>query len=374
MTTTTATPTTATPTTARPEGQTILPATDELPRHSEASAVQLADGSVLLLWCEFAGPSDNHGSRIAGLLSRDGGETWDAASRRIVVENTAGLNVMSPAIRRLAGGDLGMVYSHRESTRSASRLFVRSADEGQTWSAPVRLPQEEPYQTGCHDRLTVLAGGRLVAPLHCTEDWDAHHLAVRAAWSDDEGASWRLSAPLALPNVSDSGESGCIEPDVAQRADGSLLMAIRTAMGTIFRAESHDGGETWTGLRSMEVIAPVAPSLLRRVPGSDDLLLIWNWHYDWRERLGGTRRPLACAISQDGGESWPPSRRKVLEDDPALTYAYPSCLFLDGAALVTYHVTPERTGTAGQGQAASTPFAHTRSLRAMRLPMEWIYA
>src|SRR5262245_59613637 len=97
----------------RPVGRTILAATPELPRHSEASAVQLAGGSVLLLWCEFAGPSDNHGSHIAALHSTDGGETW--GGRRIVVENTAGLNVMSPAIRRLAGGDLGMVYSHRES-------------------------------------------------------------------------------------------------------------------------------------------------------------------------------------------------------------------------------------------------------------------
>jgi hypothetical protein len=348
----------------RPVGRTILQATTELPRHSEASAVQLADGSLLLLWCEFAGPSDNHGSRIAGLTSTDGGQTW--GDRRIVVENTAGLNVMSPAVRRLASGDLGIVYSHRDSTKRASRCFVRSGDEGQTWSAPLRLPQVEPYQTGCHDRLTVLEGGRLVAPLHCTEDWDAHHLVVRTAWSDDEGTSWRLSAPLALPRVSDSGESGCIEPDVAQRADGSLLLAMRTAMGTVFRAESHDGGETWTGLRSMEVVAPVAPSLLRRIPGTDDLLLIWNWHYDWHERLGGTRRPLACAVSQDGGDTWPWARRKILEDDPALTYAYPSCLFLEDVALVTYHVTPE--------PASGPPLRSTRSLRALHLPLAWLYA
>ncbi len=348
----------------RPVGRTILQATPEFPRHSEASAVQLADGSILLLWCEFAGPSDNHGSRIAGLLSVDGGLTWN--SRYVVVENTAGLNVMSPAIRRLADGSLGMVYSYRNSTTDASRLFVRSDDEGRTWSVPVRLPQEEPYTTGCHDRLTVLDGGRLVAPLHCTQDWHLHHLSVRCAWSDDHGRTWKLSHALELPRVSGSGESGCMEPDVAQRADGSLLMVIRTAMGTVFRAESHDGGETWTGLRSMEVVAPVAPSLLRRIPGSNDLLLIWNWHYDWRERLGGQRRPLAVAISSDGGDSWPLARRKILEADPSLTYAYPSCLFLGDVALVTYHVTPEQTG--------NTSSPHTRSLRVMRLPLAWLYA
>jgi hypothetical protein len=348
----------------RPASRTILAADAAHPRHSEASAAALGGGGVLLLWSEFSGAHDNHGSRIAAMESHDGGETWGV--RRVVVENTAGINVMSPAVRRLTDGGLGLLYSHRDSATEASRLFSRSDDEGRTWSAPVRLPQAEPYQTGCHDRLTVLDNGRLVAPLHCTADWRAHHLHVRCAWSDDGGATWRLSGPIALPRVSDSGESGCIEPDVAQRADGSLLMAIRTAMGTIFRAESHDGGETWAGLRSMEVVAPVAPSLLRRIPGTADLLLIWNWHYDWREPLAGVRRPLACAISADGGDSWPLERRKILEVDPAHTYAYPSCLFLDGEALVTYHVTP-----AGE---EGTPFAHQRSLRLVRVPLEWLYA
>lgn len=367
-----------------PTGFILLPATAEHPRHSEASAVRLANGDILLAWSKFSGRSDNAGAAITALtfsnteaaqraflendnnsaaiaggqIGADGG--W--RDERVLVENDAGLNVMSPALARLGDGALGLLYSFRESTTAASRVFRRSEDEGRTWSAPVRLPQEEPYQTGCHDRLTVLSSGRLIAPLHCTHDWHAHHLQVRVAWSDDHGRSWRLSAPIALPKVADSGESGCIEPDVAERADGSLLMAIRTAMGTIFRAESHDGGETWHGLRSMEVVAPVAPSLLRRIPGTNDLLLIWNWHYDWSERLGGVRRPLACAISQDGGDSWPLARRKILEDDPSATYAYPSCLFLDGEALITYHVTPSND-PGGQ-----------RSLKLVRVPLEWFYS
>jgi sialidase-1 len=367
----------------RPTGHILLPATPEHPRHSEASAVRLASGDILLAWSKFSGRGDNAGASIAALtyssreqetraflegdnaraaiaggqLGADGG--W--RDERVLVANEAGLNVMSPALARLADGALGLLYSFRESTTAASRVFRRSEDEGRTWSAPVRLPQREPYQTGCHDRLAVLSGGRLVAPLHCTHDWHAHHLQVRVAWSDDHGRSWQLGEPLALPKVADSGESGCIEPDVAERANGSLLMAIRTAMGTIFRAESHDGGESWGGLRSMEVVAPVAPALLRRIPGTGDLLLIWNWRYDWQERLGGVRRPLACAVSGDGGDSWPLARRKILEDDPAATYAYPSCLFLDDEALITYHVTPSND-PGGQ-----------RSLKLLRLPLAWLH-
>ncbi len=350
----------------------VLPATREKPRRQEASAVQLGDGGLLLLWSEFDGRSDNAGATIEAMVSHDRGDTW--SPRWTVVENTAGLNVMSPAVRRLADGALGLVYSHRESTAAAGRRFARSEDDGRTWSAPVPLPQREPYTTGCHDRLTVLDGGRLVAPLHCTPDWRRHHLAVRCAWSDDGGRAWGLSPALELPAVADSGESGCIEPDVAQRADGSLLMAIRTAMGTVFRAESRDGGETWTGLRSMEVVSPVAPALLRRLPGTADLLLIWNWHYDWRERLAGKRQLIAAAISTDGGDSWPLARRKVLENDPAHSASYPSCTFLtgkDGAvdeAFITYRWGGHITGTYDPEDPAGWI-----SSKAVRIPISWFY-
>lgn len=349
-----------------PWSKVVLPATRERPRRQEASGVVLADGGLLLLWSEFDGRSDNARATIEGMVSYDKGETWGAA--HTAIQNTAGLNVMSPAVRRLGDGGLGMVYSHREATSDAGRMFVRSDDEGTSWSAPVRLPQEEPYTTGCHDRLTVLAGGRIVAPLHCTADWHLHHLAVRCAWSDDNGRSWWLSPAIELPKVSDSGESGCIEPDVAQRADGSLLMSIRTAMGTVFRAESRDGAETWTGLRSMEVVNPVAPALLRRIPGSDDLLLIWNWHYDWRERLAGTRQRLACAVSTDGGDSWPLQRRRVLENSPAHSASYPTCTFIGDEAFITYrwggHITGQYSPEDPRGWISS---------KAVRIPIPWFY-
>lgn len=351
-------------------------ATDEFPRHSEATAVQLKSGSILLLWSKFQGQGDNATANITGaeahILHDDNGQAHIAGAvadasglawgeERVVIRNDAGLNVMSPALTRLADGGIGLVYSKRNSITEASRMFCRSDDEGATWSAPIQLPQVDAYQTGCHDRLAVLDSGRLVAPLHCSDNWDDHHLHVRVAWSDDHGATWHLSEAIELPKVSDSGESGCIEPDVAQRADGSLLMAIRTAMGTIFRAESDDRGATWHSLRSMEVVAPVAPSLLRRIPGSDDLLLIWNSRYDWTERLGGTRRPLSVATSQDGGDSWPIEGRKVLENSPGATYSYPSCLFLEDEVLVTYFVT-----------AGDSP-SNRRLLKVARIPLKWFH-
>lgn len=357
-------------------GTIVCPATDMYPRNDEATAVLLKDGSILLAWSRFSGlnrsasrstaydpltglpgqdlNSDNAPAHIAAVISRDGGLTWSDAET--LVADSAGLNVMNPSLARLTDDSLGLVYNLRESLTSAYRVFRRSLDEGRSWSAPIFIT-DTGYKTGCNDRLTVLDSGRLIAPIHCTDDWGSHYLHTRVAWSDNHGQTWSLSPALELPKVHGSGESGCWEPDVVQRADGSLLMVMRTAMGTLFRAESDDAGETWHGLRSMEVVAPVAPAILRRIPDTSALLLVWNWHYDWREAMGGRRRPLACAVSYDGGASWPTSQRHILEADPNFTYAYPSCLFVGDQAMITYYVS-----------AADDPFG-ARSLKALFIPL-----
>lgn len=348
-----------------PHGEVILPTSDEYPRHSEASTIRLKNGDILLAWSRFqatpdADNGDNMRAHVAGMISKDGGHTW--GDEYALVENAAGLNVMSPALRYLPNGNIGMVYSHRDSVTDAHRVFRWSEDEGRTWSEPVRISHGA-YKTGCHDRLHVLKSGRLVTALHCTDNFHEHYLYGLVAYSDDMGQTWSMSEKLELPRVhGPRGSSGINEPDVIQRNDGSLLMIIRTKMGTIFRAESHDEGETWQHLRSMEVVAPVSPSRIEPIPNTDDLLLIWNWNHDASQRMGGTRRPLAVGISSDGGNSWPWSKRKIIEDDPAYTYAYPSCMFLDDKVLLTYHISP-----------AEGPSGDIRALKVLHIPLSWIY-
>jgi sialidase-1 len=345
-----------------PTSKIILQADETFSRHSEASMVELKDGSLFLAWSKFAGNHDNSKSHIACTRSTDGAHTW--SDERPLIENTAGLNVMSPAIRRLKDGSLGLVYNYRNSVSQACRQFCRSLDEGQTWSTPVRIAVGA-YKTGGHDRLTVLSSGRIIAPLHCTDDWDTHYLYLQVAWSDDLGQTWQLSEPLTLPKT-DKAESGAQEPDVVERADGSLLMVMRTAMGTIYRAESFDQGETWINLRSLEVTAPVAPCIIRRIPGTDDLLLVWNWIYDPQDPMGGKRRRLTCAISRDGGETWPTESRHILEgsDPDSDFFSYPGCTFYEHQFILTYY---------HMRSDVNFNFDGARSLKIMYIPIEWMY-
>ncbi|MBL9202276.1 MAG: exo-alpha-sialidase [Opitutaceae bacterium] len=342
----------------------IAPADENFQRRSEASAVALKDGRVLVAWCDLVGASDNAKGYISAIeLGADGRPL--GAPRIVVPTPTGGLNALSPALRRLPNGEIGMAFSYRMSTKVASRRFIRSADEGRTWSEPVLVSDgSAPYMTGCNDRLTVLASGRLVAPLHCTDDWDKHHLHVKVAVSDDQGRTWVTGKQkLELPFVrwlDESGqptrkiglESGPHEPCVVERADGSLLMAMRTPMGTQFFAASSDRGETWSDPRSLEVPSPLAPACLVRLPGSAKLLMVWTPNFESGKAMMGKRNTIMACVSDDGGRTWPLARRKILVHDPAKSTDYPSVLLHHGEAWITLRVSSGagvlqgKTGTA----------------------------
>lgn len=314
--------------------------------------VMLANGSVLLAYGRHTGPSDpgyarlreeravRYGGNSAIERDNDFGEIvalqLDTQGRKLTPERVLvpappdGLNAMSPALRRMPDGRIGMLYSHRQSTRVASRRFIVSSDEGATWSDPV-IVAEGGYRTGCHDRFAVLEDGRLVAPCHGGDDFNSHYRKIWVAWSDDLGATWRTGAAIEVPKVSwpDGSfmESGCNEPGVVERADGSLLMTMRTAMGTQFCCESADRGETWSAPRTMEVPSPNAPAHLSRIPGSGNLLLVWTPNYDARAPMNGHRHTLLACVSTDGGRSWPHARRKILVHDPTRNTDYPAVLY-----------------------------------------------
>jgi len=372
------------PTYAFPLGQ-IAPADTLHSRRSEASLVALKNNRVLVTYGRHTGPNDpgyaalrnervvrygggsaierdNDAGEVVGIeLNHDGLQV--SAERVIVPAPTDGLNAMSPALRRLPDGRLGLLYSYRQSTRVASRRFISSNDEGRSWSESV-IVAEGGYKTGCHDRFTVLSSGRLIAPCHGGDDFDSHYRRVWVAWSDDLGLRWWTSQAIEVPKVSwpdgQFVESGCNEPGVVERADGSLLMTLRTAMGTQFCCDSFDQGETWSRPRTLEVPSPNAPAHLSRLPESDQLLLVWTPNYDSRAPMNGHRHTLLACISTDGGHSWPHDRRKVLVHDTTRNTDYPAVLFHAGEAWIALRQS-DHSGVI-QGRMSTV---------LMRLPLSW---
>ena len=342
--------------------------TEDYPRLDEPSMVELRDGRMLFAYANHSGGSDNDPSDIVGVHLDDDGKVITEECV-LIPAPPEGMNSMSPALRRLPDGRIGMVFSYRVSTIVASRRFSFSEDEGESWSEPVLVAGDDvdgAYKTGCHDRFTIHSSGRFIAPCHCCEDWDKHYLHVRLALSDDGGATWEMGDSIELPRVvwedgRKSIESGCVEPCVVERSDGSLLMTMRTAMGTQFKSESFDRGLTWSGPVSMEVRSPTAPCHLTRIPDSDDLLIVWSPNYDSIEPNCGRRTVMMTGISTDGGRSWPFEKRLVLVHDTVGTVSYPTVNYRGDSAWITLRVTSAESMGAGLTATALT-----------KVPIDWL--
>ena len=107
-----------------------------------------------------------------------------------------------------------------------------------------------------------------------------------------------------------------MEPHVEALTDGSVLMVMRTQLGSVFSCRSRDGGLTWSAPQATALRAPESCPELARHPRSGDLWLLWN-DSEYDPAFGshfGKRSPLSLAVSGDEGRTW--LRRSVIESDP----------------------------------------------------------
>ena len=335
----------------------------EHPRNSEGSFVTLKSGRLLFCYSQFyGGAADESAARIAAIHSDDAGRTWSAP--RTVFENTGGNNLMSVSLLRLRSGRIAMFYLVKNSWIDC-RPYVRvSTDEAQTWSEPRLMVEAPGYFVMNNDRVAQLGTGRLVAPVsfhrarasdpNSSRSFDGRGLVL---WylSDDEGATWREAATWwAAPQTCSTGLQ---EPGVVELADGKLFSWSRTSLGAQYGFRSADAGKTWSAPEPTEMKSPASPASIKRLPGSAELLGIFNDHSGRFEFPKGKRTPLVAAVSSDGGKTWPV--RKALENDPDGWYCYTAIHFADDAVLLAYCAGDKKTGGLNR-------------LRIRRVALDWL--
>ncbi|MBN2584287.1 MAG: exo-alpha-sialidase [Planctomycetes bacterium] len=342
-----------------PEINTLLSeATVDHPRQSEASIAVLADGRLLAAWSDFYGGvwGDNGPARIVGRWSEDQGVTW--SDTFTLQENIGRINCMSASLLVLPSGRILLAFGRKDREDELLHGMVKwSDDAGRTWSEPRDITRGEAYWCHTNDRLVRLASGRILYPM--SED---SRVGCHVWLSDDDGRSWRPSESGIVPPAGVAYE----EPTVVEMPDGRLAMFIRTDTGNVHTALSDDGGLTWRpwkthapdmcGHKDCGPNAARSPSMVKRVPGTGDLLLVWNNNH--------VRTPLVAAVSRDNAETWGPPRTIEPMDGwpPRLTHAYPSLAFQDDCVHLTYWET--------HAHEQAERLIH---LRYRRLPVEWFY-
>lgn len=314
----------------------LLAPTAANPRNSEGDFITLKDGRILFVYTHFTtGSSDYAEAHLASRVSSDGGVTWSAEDQ-IVVAHEGGHNVMSVSLLRLQDGSIALLYLRKIDFDNCLPQWRISTDEGQTWSEPTAcITEPAGYYVVNNDRLVQLSSGRLVIPA-------ARHVLkgetkfqpgkALCVLSDDNGKTWRMSTSLLEAPTEIS--SGLQEPLVLELKDGRVLMICRTNGGAQYRSFSADGGDTWSPVERTNLLSPTSPATVERIPGRDELLLVWNDHTGVTEALEDKRTPLTAAISQDDGHTW--RVVKTLEDHPDGWYCYTAMDFVDGHALLGY--------------------------------------
>jgi len=332
--------------------------TQEHPRYTEGSIVEVKPGELLHATTEFSETSSDFAkAHIIARTSFDGGQTWGPV--RELQPNIGKLNVLGTTLRWLphAVGEprrLGMLYSVTHSYQSIQNFLKVSTDCGQTFGDSILTTPHPGYNIIVSDRMTRLKSGRILLPCSFTTDIDkVNHMVCFSYFSDDGGRTWQKgTGEVDLP------KRGAMEPDVVELCDGRLLMIMRNQLGTISTSYSSDAGDTWSAPKSLANIkAPESPATIRVIPATGDLLLVWNDAYVPDADHGGPRTPLTAAISTDNGETW--RYKRNLEADSSRTHAYTSLIFVRDRAVLSYWDEDRKTAR--------------YSSRFRSLPISWFY-
>jgi hypothetical protein len=316
------------------------------PRNSEGDFVRLADGRWLFVYTHFtSGAADHARAHLASRISADDGRSW-SANDAVVVTNEGGFNVMSVSLVRLKSGGIALFYLRKNSLRDCRPLLRVSRDEGATWGPPTEcVTNDIGYYVLNNSRVIQLDSGRLVMPLayHGDNGEKLEPGRVVVLMSDDEGKSWRRGASVLAADAAGARQN-FMEPGVVALGSDRLLMVIRTKLGCQYLSESADSGETWSAPRASSLLSPEAPATIVRLPGSDNLLAVWNDHCEQPESYRRThppkRTPLAAAVSRDGGRTW--GNHRIIEDLADHGYCYTAVAFAGDRVLLAYcaHASP----------------------------------
>jgi len=283
------------------------------PYKHPAAMTELDNGDLYLVYYggagEYATDTNVYGSRLKG----GAGQAWTAPK---VIAHDPFRSVGNGVIWQAPDGLVWLFYVVRfGDVWSTSRIQAKvSTDRAETWSDAFPLVLDEGMMV--RNRPIVLSNGNYLLPIYLETGQDTEQVGPDSTslflMYDVKTKKWTQTGRIA-------SRIGNIQPAVVELSPSHLIAYCRrgggygpTKDGFLVRAESRDGGMTWSKGEDSAFPNPnAAVEFLKLKSGS--LVLVYN------DSMSG-RTPLAVAMSADGDKSYP-FRRNLA--DGKNDYAYP---------------------------------------------------
>lgn len=318
-----------------------------------ADLIKLHNGDLLLMAREATEHFANDGDVIM-LRSKDNGKTW---GEKQVISGVKDLDEREGCGIQLKDGTIivGVFYNNNYTVDGTynwegkgqlpptdhSRLgtiFVRSTDNGHTWSKPQYLDQKGMPLKGIEgptDAPIEMPDGSIVmGVIGYGIDGNSKNIGSVLLKSTDKGKSWKYVSTIA---GDPTGElKGFMEPGIVRTKSGRIIAAMRNhgEENYIWESYSDDNGKTWTPVFKTPMIGhPVDLIQLKdgRVMAT----------YGIREGPGRHTEPggIRACFSYDNGKTWDIDHEVQLRSDFInWDEGYPESLEMaDGRVMTVYY-------------------------------------
>ncbi|RMG23952.1 MAG: sialidase [Bacteroidetes bacterium] len=288
-----------------------------------ASTIAASGEWLVAAW--FGGTAEKN-KDVGIWLSRHDGQRWSEPVEVVngVQDEQLRYPCWNPVLFQARKGPLMLFYKVGPNPREWWGMLTTSADQGASWSEPVRLP--EGIYGPIKNKPIQLASGELLCPTSTEHDgWK-----VQIERTPDLGKSWSSTGDL-----NDGKTFAAIQPTILNHGHGVLQILCRTRQGVISQCWSEDNGHSWSAMTATDLPNPNSGIDAVSLKDGRHLLVYNPTGGDW-----GHRVPLSVAISSDG-HTW----TRLFDLEPLLDpetaeeeeYSYPSIIQApDGKVHIVY--------------------------------------